>query len=105
MVGVEQETKVTSSRRGEDWGGGMREGLEILESWISKAVRTHVRAFSSELVTLYLNAECCTSHYSIDQPYAGDAPQDYGGGGAPILCLRRQRRELFHGGGDAARPA
>jgi hypothetical protein len=26
MVGVEQETKVTSSRRREDWGGGEKEG-------------------------------------------------------------------------------
>jgi hypothetical protein len=25
IVGVEQETKVTSSRRGEDWGGGEKE--------------------------------------------------------------------------------
>jgi hypothetical protein len=35
MVGVEQETKATSGRRGEDWGGGEKEGrLGILESWI-----------------------------------------------------------------------
>jgi hypothetical protein len=26
MVGVKQETKVTSSSRGEDWGGGEKEG-------------------------------------------------------------------------------
>jgi hypothetical protein len=26
MVGVEQETKVTSGRRGEDWGGGEKDG-------------------------------------------------------------------------------
>jgi hypothetical protein len=26
MVSVEQETKVTSGRRGEDWGGGKKEG-------------------------------------------------------------------------------
>jgi hypothetical protein len=26
MVGVKQETKVTSGRRGEDWGGGEKEG-------------------------------------------------------------------------------
>jgi hypothetical protein len=26
MVGVKQETKVTSSSRGEDWGGGETEG-------------------------------------------------------------------------------
>jgi hypothetical protein len=26
MKGVKQETKVTSSRRGEDWGGGEKEG-------------------------------------------------------------------------------
>jgi hypothetical protein len=25
MVSVEQETKVTSGRRGEDWGGGKKE--------------------------------------------------------------------------------
>jgi hypothetical protein len=38
MMGVEQETEVTSSRRWEDWIGveerRKREGLGILESWI-----------------------------------------------------------------------
>jgi hypothetical protein len=34
MVGIKQETKVTSRRRGEDWGGGEKEGRSgILESW------------------------------------------------------------------------